>query len=51
MSDPDYCYPPAFTVLRNNLDIRDAGTLEAAERQFVAPSNRPPYASASPEPA
>ncbi|MDE0256599.1 MAG: Fic family protein [Rhodospirillaceae bacterium] len=36
MSDPDYCYPPAFTVLRNKLDIRDASTLEAAERQFVA---------------
>lgn len=36
MSDPDYCYPPSYTVLRNKLDIRDAGTLEAAERQFVA---------------
>jgi len=36
MSDPDHCYPPAFTVLRNKLDIREAGTLEAAERQFVA---------------
>ena len=35
MSDPDYCYPPAFTVLRNRLNIRDARTLEAAERQFV----------------
>ncbi len=36
MSDPDYCYPPDFTVLRNNLNIRDLPTLEAAERQFVA---------------
>ena len=36
MSDPDYCYPPDFTVLRNKLDIRDAPTLEAAERRFVA---------------
>ena len=36
MSDPDYCYPPDFTVLRNKLGIRDAPTLEAAERRFVA---------------
>ncbi len=36
MSDPDYCYPPDFTVLRNKLDIRDAPTLEASERRFVA---------------
>ena len=36
MSDPDYCYPPGFTVLRNKLGIRDARTLAAAERQFVA---------------
>ena len=36
MSDREYCYPPDFTVLRNRLDIRDSGTLEAAERQFVA---------------
>ena len=36
MSDRDYCYPPDFTVLRNRLHIRDAATLAAAERQFVA---------------
>ena len=36
MSDPNYCYPPDYIVLRNRLDIRDAPTLEAAERQFVA---------------
>ncbi len=36
MSDPDYCYPPEFAVLRNKLKIRDASTLEAAERQLVA---------------
>jgi cell filamentation protein len=36
MSDPDYCYPPDFTVLRNRLDIGDLQTLEWAERQFVA---------------
>ena len=35
MTDRDYCYPPSFTVLRNKLDIGDAPTLEAAERQFV----------------
>lgn len=35
MTDRDYCYPPSFTVLRNKLDVRDAPTLEAAERQFV----------------
>ena len=36
MSDRDYCYPPDYTVLRNRLDIRDAGALETAEREFVA---------------
>ena len=36
MSDRDYCYPPDDTVLRNGLNIRAAGTLEAAERQLVA---------------
>ena len=36
MSDRDYCYPPDYTVLRNRLNTRDAMTLEAAERQFVA---------------
>ena len=36
MSDRDDCYPPDYTVLRNRLDIRDAATLEAAERELVA---------------
>ena len=36
MSDRDHCYPPDDVVLRNRLDIRDAPTLEAAERQLVA---------------
>lgn len=36
MSDRDYCYPPDFTVLRNRLGLRDARTLDAAERQLVA---------------
>ena len=36
MSDRDYCYPPDCTVLRNELDIRDALALEAAERKLVA---------------
>lgn len=35
MSDPDYCYPPDFSVLRNKLDIRDAATLERIERRLV----------------
>ena len=36
MSDRNYCYPPDYIVLRNRLDIRDAPTLEAAERQLIA---------------
>ena len=36
MSDRDDRYPPDDIVLRNRLDIRDAPTLEAAERQLVA---------------
>ena len=36
MSDPNYCYPPDYIVLRNRLDIRDAQALEAAERELVA---------------
>ncbi len=36
MTDRVYCYPPHFTVLRNKLDIRDAATLDRAERQIVA---------------
>lgn len=35
MSDPDYCYPPDYTVLRNRLGIRDAAGLDAAERDLV----------------
>ena len=35
MTDRDYCYPPDYIILRNRLDIRDALTLEEAERQFV----------------
>ncbi|MEM6275374.1 MAG: Fic family protein [Pseudomonadota bacterium] len=33
--DPVYCYPPDFTVLRNRLDIRDAGELRRQERLFT----------------
>ena len=36
MSDRYYCYPPDYIVLRNRLDIWDAPTLDAAERQLVA---------------
>jgi cell filamentation protein len=35
MSDPDYCYPPDYTVLRNRLGIRGAAELDAAERDLV----------------
>ena len=35
MTDQIYCYPPKFTVLRNKLGIRDAATLDRAERQIV----------------
>lgn len=35
MSDPHYCYPPDYTVLKNTLDIRDAALLERVEREFV----------------
>jgi cell filamentation protein len=35
MSDPVYCYPPDFIVLRNKLDIRDPDTLDKAERLHV----------------
>ena len=35
MTDPVYCYPPEFTVLRNELNIKVAHELAAAERQFV----------------
>lgn len=35
MNDRVYCYPPDFSVLRNKLDIRDAATLEQAERLLV----------------
>ena len=36
MSDRDYCYPPDFTILRNQLEIREATALQAAERWLVA---------------
>jgi len=36
MTDRIYCYPPDFSVLRNKLDIRDAATLDRAERLIVA---------------
>lgn len=35
MSDPQYCYPPDFTVLRNKLGIRDADQLEVFERRLA----------------
>jgi len=35
MSDPQYCYPPDFTVLRNKLGIRDADQLEIFERRLA----------------
>jgi cell filamentation protein len=35
MSDPQYCYPPDFTVLRNKLGIRDAEQLEIFERRLA----------------
>lgn len=35
MSDPDYCYPPDYTVLRNKLDLRTQDDLDAFERMAV----------------
>ena len=35
MSDPDYCYPPSFIVLRNKFDLRDQAELDTVEREFV----------------
>lgn len=35
MSDPVYCYPPDFTVLKNLPGIRDADELERIERHLV----------------
>jgi cell filamentation protein len=35
MSDPDYCYPPDFRVLRNKLGIRDPRELDLWETEFV----------------
>jgi cell filamentation protein len=35
MSDPAYCYPPDFTVLRNKLGIRDSRELDRWEAEFV----------------
>lgn len=36
MSDPVYCYPPDHLVLRNKLNLRDAGQLDFFEREMVA---------------
>lgn len=36
MSDPEYCYPPSYEVLRNRLGIRDSGQLDYFEREIVA---------------
>ena len=35
MSDPTYCYPPRYRVLRNNFKIRNQKALDAVEREFV----------------
>lgn len=35
MSDPVYCYPPDFTVLKNKLNIREADVLDRFERRLV----------------
>lgn len=35
MSDTTYCYPPDYTVLKNKLNLRTAGALAFAEREFV----------------
>lgn len=35
MSDPVYCYPPDFIVLKNKLNLRDAAELEFFETEFV----------------
>jgi cell filamentation protein len=37
MSDPVYCYPPDYIVLKNKLDLRDAAQLDYVEREFVTP--------------
>ena len=42
MSDPEYCYPPDFTVLRNKFDLRDSEDLDAVERFFVSQRLREP---------
>lgn len=36
MPDTTYCYPPDYSVLINKLGIRDAETLDRAERQITA---------------
>jgi len=35
MSDPDYCYPPEHTVLKNKLGLRDAVVLDRFERRAI----------------
>ncbi|MBI1492016.1 Fic/DOC family protein [Halocynthiibacter styelae] len=36
MSDPEYCYPPDHTVLRNKWGLKDAEFLNEIERELVA---------------
>lgn len=36
MSDPVYCYPPDFLVLRNRLGITDEAELDFSERELVS---------------
>lgn len=36
MSDPEYCYPPSFKVLKNKLNIRDRQELDYFERISVS---------------
>ena len=35
MSDPVYCYPPGYTVLKNKFGIQDAAALNLAEAEVV----------------
>lgn len=42
MSDPEYCYPPGFRVLRNRFDLRNQTDLDAVEREFVTQRLREP---------
>lgn len=42
MSDPDYCYPPDFLVLRNRFGLRNQADLDAFERESVTRRLREP---------